>query len=110
MPAYMRTRLDGSGALLTFFPNLSDIRTAPLGLASEWRTPLAAATFSERLYVLDPGSGEIWKYFPDGEGFRVDEAERAIEFSQDPFPLMEDKDTTEFTSTSTDAWEFDAVT
>ncbi|MEM7118350.1 MAG: hypothetical protein AAF614_38345 [Chloroflexota bacterium] len=76
--------LDGSGALLTFFPNLSDIRTAPLGLASEWRTPLAAATFSERLYVLDPGSGEIWKYFPDGEGFRVDEIERTIAFTQDP--------------------------
>ena len=48
--------------------NFSDTRAVPLGLASDWRFPRAITTFDERLYVLDIGAGEIWKYFPDGDG------------------------------------------
>ena len=76
--------LDSSGTLLTYFPNFSDTRAVPLGLASEWRTPRTATTFAERLYVLDPGAGQIWKYFPEGDGFNVNDNDRAISFVDDP--------------------------
>lgn len=70
--------LDGRGALLTYHPNFSNVRAAPLGLASDWREPVATAQFSERLYVLDPEAGQLWRYFPEGEGFYVDEEQRAL--------------------------------
>lgn len=70
--------LDGRGALLTYHPGFSNVRAAPLGLASEWKTPVAIAQFNERLYVLDRGAGQIWRYFPEGDGFIVDEEQRAL--------------------------------
>lgn len=70
--------LDGRGALLTYHPNFSNVRAAPLGLASDWREPVAATHFSERLYVLDPEAGQMWRYFPEGEGFYVDDGQRAL--------------------------------
>lgn len=76
--------LDSSGALLTHFPNYIDTRATLLGLASEWRTPRTATFFAERLYVLDPGAGQIWKYFPEGDGFNVNDNDRTISFSDDP--------------------------
>ena len=72
--------LDANGALLTFYPDLGDIRAVPLGLASEWVTPIAITGFNERLYILDNNAGKIWKYFPDGEGFVPNDKDRAIEF------------------------------
>ncbi|MEZ4642904.1 MAG: hypothetical protein R3E31_09260 [Chloroflexota bacterium] len=76
--------LDASGALLVFFPNFTDTRAVPLGLSSEWELPVAMATFDERLYVLDAGARQIWKYYPDGEGFLVNDEDRTIAFSQNP--------------------------
>ena len=70
--------LDGRGALLTYHPGFSNVRAVPLGLASEWKTPVAIAQFNERLYVLDRGAGQIWRYFPEGDGFIVDEGQRAL--------------------------------
>lgn len=70
--------LDGRGALLTFHPGFSNVRAVPLGLASEWTSPVAIAQFNERLYVLDPGAGVIWRYFAEGDGFIVDDAQRAL--------------------------------
>lgn len=70
--------LDAGGALLTYFPNLGDTNVAPLGLASVWQVPAAITTFSERLYVLDPGAREIWKYYPDGDGFVVRENDQTL--------------------------------
>ncbi len=70
--------LDTRGALLTYHPGFSNLRAAPLGLASEWRAPVAIAQFNERLYVLDRGEGQIWRYFPEGDGFIVNEAQRAL--------------------------------
>lgn len=70
--------LDGRGALLVFHPGFTNVRAVPLGLASEWRAPVAITQFNERLYVLDRGEGVIWRYFPEGEGFIVDEAQRAL--------------------------------
>lgn len=70
--------LDGRGALLTFHPGFSNVRAVPLGLASEWTNPVAITQFNERLYVLDPGAGVIWRYFAEGDGFIVDDAQRAL--------------------------------
>jgi hypothetical protein len=70
--------LDASGALLTYFPNMLDTRVAPLGLSSVWQIPTAMSSFDERLYVLDPGAREIWKYFPDGDGFIIKDDEQVL--------------------------------
>ena len=70
--------LDSAGALVTYFPTSGDIRSAPLGLSSEWQAPEAITQFSERLYVLDPAADSIWKYFPQDEGFIVDQGERTL--------------------------------
>lgn len=71
--------LDGRGALLTYHPNFSNVRAVPLGLASDWLEPVATAQFNERLYVLDTQAGHMWRYFPEGDGFYVDEGQRALE-------------------------------
>ncbi len=70
--------LDARGFLLSYHPSFSNVRAAPLGLASEWVRPTALAQFNERIYVLDPGAGQVWRYFPEGDGFYVDEAQRAL--------------------------------
>lgn len=75
--------LDMRGALLTYFPNFTDTRAAPLGLSSEWQAPVSMAIYNERLYVLDAGAGKIWKYYPQGEGFYVNDEDRIIAFRGD---------------------------
>jgi hypothetical protein len=70
--------LDSRGALLSYRPSFADLRAVPLGLASEWIEPVAVAQFNERLYVLDRGAGQLWRYFPESDGFYVDEAQRAL--------------------------------
>ncbi len=76
--------LDNQGALLVYYPNFSDTRAVPLNLASEWEVPVAIATYDERIYILDVGAGQIWKYFPEGEGFFVNEADRIIALTGTP--------------------------
>jgi hypothetical protein len=76
--------LDRGGVLLSYYPNFSDIRAVPLGLASEWRAPQSITSFDERLYLLDTGANEIWRYFPDGDGFVFEESDRTITFDEDP--------------------------
>ena len=75
--------LDGRGAMISYYPNLKDVRAVPLGLASDWKLPSEMTFFSERLYVLDPGAGVIWRYFPEGEGFNTSEGQRFIEMPAD---------------------------
>ncbi len=70
--------LDARGALLSYRPSFADLRAVPLGLASEWLEPRAITQFNERLYVLDRGAGQLWRYFPESDGFYVDEAQRAV--------------------------------
>lgn len=72
--------LDNSGALINFYPDYSDRRAVPLGLASSWRQPTAITTYAENLYVLDRAAEKIWRYLPDGEGFTITEGQEAIEF------------------------------
>lgn len=76
--------LDLNGALLSYRPNFGDILVASLGFASDWRVPSAVATYDERLYVLDTGAEQIWRYFPIGDQFEVNADERALVFSEDP--------------------------
>jgi hypothetical protein len=76
--------LDRGGAAVTYFPNLADTRATALGFASDWREPTAATTFSERLYILDRGAREVWKYFADGEGFILKDDDRTIRFLENP--------------------------
>lgn len=75
--------LDSAGALITYYTTAEEIRAAPLGLASEWQDPVAMTQFSERLYILDPAADFIWKYFPQEDGFVVDEGERALFLGDD---------------------------
>jgi hypothetical protein len=52
-------------------------------LASEWIQPVQITSFNERLYVLDPGSENIWRYFPDGDAFTLNDDQQAVTFSED---------------------------
>lgn len=55
--------VDRSGSLFSFYPNLGDTSAAVLGNSSEWVNPVAMSVYLDRLYVLDTGAGEIWKYY-----------------------------------------------
>lgn len=76
--------LDRGGALITYDPTVANNFAASLDLSSEWMAPVAATTFSERLYVLDSGAQTIWKYFPDGDSFVANAGDRAILFRDNP--------------------------
>jgi hypothetical protein len=76
--------VDKAGLVLTYHPNLDDTGAVPLGFASDWQFPYAITTFTERLYVLDLGARQIWKYYPEGDGFIQQEDERTLEFSENP--------------------------
>jgi hypothetical protein len=75
--------LDTGGALVSYYPGLTETRAVTLGLSSEWQNPVSMTQYSERLYVLDPASAAIWKYFPQEEGFVVDPAERMLILNAD---------------------------
>jgi hypothetical protein len=73
--------LDRTGLLFTHYPNLGDMRAVPLGYSSTWLNPVSMADYGGRLYVLDTGAQQIWKYLPQGEGYIQDENDKAIVFS-----------------------------
>ena len=70
--------LDANGALLSYRPNLLDTVVASLGFAVDWQQPSAITTYDERLYILDNGAEQIWKYFPVGDQFEVIGDERTL--------------------------------
>ena len=74
------TMFDRTGVLFSYYPNLGDIRGIRLGNSSAWLDPAAMATYLDRLYVLDRGAGQIWKYFAD-ENYAQQEDDPAIFFS-----------------------------
>ncbi|MCP4425927.1 MAG: hypothetical protein GY803_15650 [Chloroflexi bacterium] len=76
--------LDSVGALIAFYPDFSQTEATPLGFASEWQLPRAVTPFAERLYILDNGARQVWKYFPDGDGFLQKEDERTLFFNENP--------------------------
>ncbi len=76
--------LDSVGALLTFYPDFSQTEAVPLGFASNWQLPRAITPFAERLYILDTGARQVWKYFPEGDGFLQKDDELTIVFNENP--------------------------
>ncbi len=80
--------LEKGGALVSYYPNSAETRAAPLGLSSEWQNPVAFTQYSERLYVLDPPSEAIWKYFPQGEEFIAEPTERQLTMNADDVDLI----------------------
>lgn len=71
--------LDVSGSLISYYPDKSDARAVPLVLSSEWQQPTATSTWKERMFMLDTGMGRIWRYLPEGAGFRIDADREPIE-------------------------------
>ena len=74
--------LDRAGALFNYFPNLGDVGGVILPNSSGWDTPTAMATYLDRLYVLDAGAGQIWKYYISS-GYTQFAGDEAIFFSED---------------------------
>lgn len=70
--------LDQRGAALSYQPNLRDSRAIPLGLAAEWRQPVAITLYNERLYILDVGLGQIWRYFADGDNYTITAGDQTV--------------------------------
>ncbi len=83
--------LDSNGALLTLHAPYVDTQTAVLGLSSEWQQPTAMTTYNERLYILDNGTAQIWKYYPSNDQFDVKPDERTIGLT-DPLNLEQAAD------------------
>jgi hypothetical protein len=75
--------LDRAGALFNYFPNLGDMRGLSLDNNSAWLAPVVMGTFINRLYLLDNGARQIWKYFPQDAGFFQDENDPVIAFTED---------------------------
>lgn len=72
--------LDSSGGFFSYYPNLGDTSGIILGNSGAWVVPQAMATYLDRLYVLDSGAGQIWKYY-GSSGYTQFEGDEAIFFS-----------------------------
>jgi hypothetical protein len=72
--------LDGFGTLVDYDPTLRSYTDVPLGLASEWGIPLEFAFFNERLYLLDAGTDNLWRYFPQLNGFELQGGQEIVAF------------------------------
>ena len=73
--------LDRAGSLFNYFPNLGDVGGVALPNSSGWDSPTAMATYLDRLYVLDAGAGQIWKYYISS-GYTQFAGDEAIFFSE----------------------------
>ena len=74
---------DRDGNIFNYYPNLGDTRGVSLGNGSQWINPVATGTYLDRAYVLDTGSGAIWKYFADNDFAQIT-GDEVISFSDDP--------------------------
>ena len=72
--------LDTTGGLFSYYPNLGDVGGVILGNSAEWINPTAMSTYLDRLYVLDTGARQIWKYYASS-GYSQFEGDEAIFFS-----------------------------
>lgn len=65
--------LEESQSLIMWNPAWHDPNEGPnriyLGGMREQSAPVAIATYEGRLYVLDPGTRQIWRYLPEGGGY-----------------------------------------
>ena len=73
--------LDSTGLLLAEYPDENNVTVASLGLASDWQRPTDMDMYNGKLYILDTGVGEIWRYFGDGNGnYDANSNERVLSF------------------------------
>ncbi len=64
------TALDRNGVLIACPPRfLQDCTAQQLPGAETWGNPVAIQFWNGRLYVLDPGANQIWRYNPSGGSF-----------------------------------------
>lgn len=64
------TALDENGVLIVCPPRfLQDCTAQQLPNREVWRTPVAIQFWQGRLYILDPGANQIWRYDPTGGTF-----------------------------------------
>jgi hypothetical protein len=69
--------LDRAGLLIDCAPRFTDTCGAQqLQTVENWINPVAIAVWSGRLYVLDPGANQLWRYDPNAGAF----ANAAIEY------------------------------
>ncbi len=61
--------LDTQGILVTYSPTFAPATSQPLAGVERWVTPVAMATWQKRMYVLDAGANQIWRYLPEGSTY-----------------------------------------
>ncbi len=72
--------VDQAGGLFSYYPNFGDVTGLKLANSSEWVNPVAVTTYLDRLYVMDTGAGQIWKYYASANYDQLAD-DRAISFS-----------------------------
>ena len=58
--------LDSQGILVTYAPTFAPAQSQSLAGSERWVSPVALRSWQDRLYILDPGANQIWRYLPDG--------------------------------------------
>ena len=58
--------LDKNGVLLSYSPTFPPATAQALVGADRWVSPVAIDTWQGRLYILDSGANQIWRYQPSG--------------------------------------------
>ncbi|RMF78183.1 MAG: hypothetical protein D6737_15570 [Chloroflexi bacterium] len=62
--------VDRNGVVVDCSPRVQDSCGAQVLLGSEnWAEPVAATFWQGRLYILDPGRDQIWRYEPSGSSY-----------------------------------------
>src|SRR5262249_43716476 len=61
--------LDTQGILVTYSPTFAPAESEELQGVERWVKPVAMATWQRRLYVLDPGANQIWRYIDSGNSY-----------------------------------------
>ena len=76
--------LDNRGAIVSYFPEASELRVIQLGMSSAWRHPLQINEYGGNLYVLDDAAGYVWRYYPSNGNYVIQEERQAITFYDSP--------------------------
>ena len=58
--------LDPQGILVTYAPTFAPAQAQALSGSERWVSPVAIRSWQDRLYILDPGANQIWRYLPAG--------------------------------------------
>jgi hypothetical protein len=61
--------LDTAGLLVTYSPTFAPAQSQRLPDAARWGKPVAMTTWQGRLYILDPGAGQVWRYLASGNTY-----------------------------------------